>query len=64
MGSARCAPATILTALARQDLPRIEQSFIATGIGLKANYFGDVLHHLRSRAGYEQIVQRYNIVMP
>ncbi len=39
------------------ELPRIEQSFIATSTGFKADYFGDVLHHLRSRAGYEQIVQ-------
>ncbi len=40
------------------ELPRIEQSFIATGLGFKADYFGDVLHHLRTRAGYEQIVQQ------
>lgn len=40
------------------ELPRIEQSFIATSLGFKADYFGDVLHHLRSRAGYEQIVQQ------
>lgn len=41
------------------ELPRIQQSFIATGTGFKADYFGDVLHHLRGRAGYEQIVQRH-----
>jgi ATP-dependent Lon protease len=40
------------------ELPRIEQSFIATGVGFKADFFGDVLHHLRTRAGYEQIVQQ------
>lgn len=40
------------------ELPRIEQAFIATGVGFKADYFGDVLHHLRTRAGYEQIVQQ------
>ncbi|RRR68565.1 MAG: BREX system Lon protease-like protein BrxL [Candidatus Viridilinea halotolerans] len=39
-------------------LPRIEQSFIATGVGFKADYFGDVLHHLRTRAGYEEIIQQ------
>ncbi len=44
------------------DLPRIEQSFIGTELGFKADYFGDVLHHLRHRAGYEQIVQRYNSI--
>jgi ATP-dependent Lon protease len=44
------------------ELPRIEQSFIATTIGFKADYFGDVLHHLRSRAGYEQIFQKYNTI--
>ncbi|MEI7768850.1 MAG: BREX system Lon protease-like protein BrxL [Chloroflexales bacterium] len=44
------------------ELPRIEESFIGRGIGFKADYFGDVLHHLRSRAGYEQIVQRYNTI--
>ncbi len=40
------------------ELPRIEQSFIATGVGFKADFFGDVLHHLRTRAGYEQLVQQ------
>ena len=40
------------------ELPRIERSFIARGIGFKADYFGDVLHHLRTRSGYEQIVQQ------
>jgi ATP-dependent Lon protease len=44
------------------ELPRIEQSFIATGMGFKADYFGDVLHHLRSRAGYEHLVQQYSTV--
>ncbi|MBA3471423.1 MAG: BREX system Lon protease-like protein BrxL [Herpetosiphonaceae bacterium] len=44
------------------ELPRIEQSFIATGIGFKADYFGDVLHGLRHRAGYEQIVAQYNTI--
>ncbi|GAB4190526.1 MAG: hypothetical protein OHK0022_03410 [Roseiflexaceae bacterium] len=44
------------------ELPRIEQSFIGTGIGFKADYFGDVLHHLRHRAGYEQIVQQHNTI--
>jgi ATP-dependent Lon protease len=44
------------------ELPRIEESFVGRGIGFKADYFGDVLHHLRSRAGYEQIVQRYNTI--
>src|SRR6266545_868494 len=45
------------------ELPRIEQSFVATGMGFKADSFGDVLHNLRSRAGYEQIVQRYNTIV-
>jgi ATP-dependent Lon protease len=44
------------------ELPRIEDTFVGRGIGFKADYFGDVLHHLRSRAGYEQIVQRYNTI--
>lgn len=44
------------------ELPRIEQSFIATTMGFKADYFGDVLHHLRSRAGYEEIVQKHNTI--
>ena len=44
------------------ELPRIEQSFIATSTGFKADYFGDVLHHLRNRAGYEQIVQARGII--
>lgn len=44
------------------ELPRIQESFIGRELGFKADYFGDVLHHLRSRAGYEQIVQRYNTI--
>ncbi|NJO81809.1 MAG: BREX system Lon protease-like protein BrxL [Blastochloris sp.] len=44
------------------ELPRIQESFIGRGIGFKADYFGDVLHHLRNRAGYEQIAQRYNTI--
>jgi ATP-dependent Lon protease len=44
------------------ELPRIQESFIGRGIGFKADYFGDVLHHLRTRAGYEQIVQRHNTI--
>lgn len=44
------------------ELPRIENTFVGRGIGFKADYFGDVLHHLRSRAGYEQIVQRNNTI--
>lgn len=44
------------------ELPRIQQTSIATGIGFKADYFGDVLHHLRSRAGYEHIVQQHNTI--
>lgn len=44
------------------ELPRIEQSFIATSVGFKADYFGDVLHHLRTRAGYEQIVQQRSTI--
>jgi len=39
-------------------LPRIEQSFIASGVGFKADFFGDVLHNLRTRSGFEQIVQQ------
>lgn len=45
------------------ELPRIEQSSIATGVGFKADYFGDVLHALRSRAGYEALFQQYNTVI-
>ncbi|WP_165774645.1 BREX system Lon protease-like protein BrxL [Candidatus Viridilinea mediisalina] len=44
------------------ELPRIEEGLIGRGIGFKADYFGDVLHHLRNRAGYEQIFQRYNSI--
>lgn len=44
------------------ELPRIQESLIGRGIGFKADYFGDVLHHLRNRAEYEQIVQRYNTI--
>jgi ATP-dependent Lon protease len=44
------------------ELPRIERSFIATGVGFKADFFGDVLHQLRTRAGYEQIVQQRSTI--
>ena len=44
------------------ELPRIEESFVGRGIGFKADYFGDVLHHLRTRAGYEQIVQQHSTI--
>lgn len=44
------------------ELPRIQQSSIATGIGFKADYFGDVLHALRSRAGYDALFNRYNTI--
>ncbi len=44
------------------ELPRIQRSFIATSTGFKADYFGGVLHRLRTRAGYEQIVQQYNTI--
>lgn len=44
------------------ELPRIQETSIATGIGFKADYFGDVLHHLRSRAGYEQLVHKHNTI--
>jgi ATP-dependent Lon protease len=44
------------------ELPRIQETSIATGIGFKADYFGDVLHHLRYRAGYEQLVQQHNTI--
>lgn len=45
------------------ELPRIEQSFIATGVGFKADFFGDVLHSLRSRAGYEHVVQQRSSIV-
>lgn len=44
------------------ELPRIQRSFIATSTGFKADYFGSVLHRLRTRAGYEHIVQQRNTI--
>jgi ATP-dependent Lon protease len=44
------------------ELPRIQDAFIGRGIGFKADYFGDVLHHLRNRAGYELLVQQHNTI--
>jgi ATP-dependent Lon protease len=46
------------------ELPRIQISSIAQGVGFKADFFGDVLHHLRTRSGYEQKIKPYmeNIV--
>ncbi len=44
------------------ELPRIEEHSIGRSLGFKADYFGDVLHHLRNRAGYEQIIQRHGSV--
>jgi ATP-dependent Lon protease len=37
------------------ELPRIDARHICRGIGLKADFFGDLLHGLRGRAGYEML---------
>lgn len=44
------------------ELPRIEQHLIATGVGFKADFFGDVLHALRQRSGYEQLALAYDTI--
>ncbi len=38
-------------------LPRIQEQTISNNIGFKADFFGEVLHTLRHRAGYEDYVK-------
>jgi len=38
------------------ELPRIEEQAISTSVGFKADFFGEVLHGLRHRAGYAEHV--------
>lgn len=38
-------------------LPRIQEQTISSSIGFKADFFGEVLHNLRQRAGYEDYIK-------
>lgn len=38
-------------------LPRIQQPAISTSVGFKADFFGEVLHGLRHRAGYTEHIE-------
>jgi len=40
-------------------LPRIQEEAISSNIGFKADFFGEVLHNLRHRAGYEDYIKAY-----
>lgn len=39
------------------ELPRIQKPAISQSVGFKADFFGEVLHALRHRAGYAEYVQ-------
>jgi len=41
------------------ELPRIEKPAISRSIGFKADFFGEVLHGLRHRAGYTEYIAAY-----
>lgn len=38
------------------ELPRIQESAISESVGFKADFFGEVLHALRHRAGYTEFI--------
>lgn len=40
-------------------LPRIQEQAISNTIGFKADFFGEVLHSLRHRAGYEDYIRSH-----
>jgi ATP-dependent Lon protease len=44
-------------------LPRIEKPAISTYLGLKADFFGEVLHALRNKSGYEQYVSSHGQIL-
>lgn len=39
------------------ELPRIEESSISRTVGFKADFFGEIMHHLRTRVGYETFAE-------
>jgi len=44
-------------------LKRIEERAISNSVGFKADFFGEVLHNLRHRAGYEEYVKAHGQIM-
>lgn len=44
-------------------LPRIEEQTISNKVGFKADFFGEVLHNLRHKAGYEDYVKAYGQII-
>lgn len=44
-------------------LPRIQEQTISISIGLKADFFGEVLHGLRHRVGYEEHVKAHGKIV-
>lgn len=45
------------------ELPRIEEQSIAASVGFKADFFGEVLHGLRHRAGYAEHVTTHGQIL-
>lgn len=45
------------------QLPRIQEHSIAAGVGFKADFFGEVLHGLRHRAGYAEYVTTHGQIL-
>ncbi|GHO75233.1 hypothetical protein KSD_30040 [Ktedonobacter sp. SOSP1-85] len=44
-------------------LPRIQEESISMSVGFKADFFGEVLHNLRSMAGYEDYVKAHGSII-
>lgn len=40
------------------ELPKFNTNMIADGVGFKADFFGEILHELRSKTGYVEYIKR------
>jgi ATP-dependent Lon protease len=45
------------------ELPRVHEQAISASIGFKADFFGEVLHGLRHRAGYSEYVSAHTTIL-
>jgi len=44
------------------ELPKFDSNMIAQGVGFKADFFGEVLHILRDRAGYMEYIKNNCVI--
>jgi ATP-dependent Lon protease len=44
-------------------LRRIQEEAISNSVGFKADFFGEVLHNLRHRAGYEEYIKAHGQIL-